>query len=172
MLRNSGMVVVFVCLLGVIAFALIGIYPNHATMVELDHKITPLNQRIETQRVIVPIYKELLKKAKQQDLHGLDYPPELTPAKPEDIEKFSIMLSNLARENQMELKIIAPDSDAYLKNTKYLGMNVSLTGDFFHFRRFLIQICYIPFLQDIESIRINIKNQKHTYELRLILAQE
>lgn len=169
---HSGVVLVVVCMCSIIAFALVNIYPNHLMNIELDEKIQTLNRKIEFQRVIVPIYKELLKRTKMQDLNGLAYPPSVTPAKPRDIEQFSILIGNIARENKMVLNMIAPDSESYLKKSKYFGINIKLSGDFFHFRRFLLRICYIAFMQEIESIRINVENQKHSYDLRLILAQE
>lgn len=152
--------------------ALAGIYPNRALMAELNQETLNLKGKIETQRIIAPIYKELLKRSKRADLNGLAFPPEVIPAKSKDIDQFSKLIAEIAHQNKMTLTQITPDAESFLKETKFLGMNVSLNGDFFRFRQLLIQLCYIAFLKEIESIRIHIDNKEFKYDLRLVIAQE
>lgn len=168
--RSLGLISVFI--IGILTFIFIAIYPKYLMGVALEKRIKVLEKKIATQRAIAPVYKELLKRIKTLDLKGLDYPPAVTPATPKDIERFSKLLDEIARQNGMALKQVTPDGESYLITTASLGMNITLVGDFFHFRQLLIQLCYIAFLKEIESIKIYIDNQIYTYELRLILAQE
>lgn len=167
--RNLSLIFAFI--IGILTLASFGIYPIFLEKAALEEQINITIKKIETQRAIAPIYKELLERIHTSDLSGIEYPPAVVSATSKDIVQFSNLMDEIARKNGMTLKKIIPDAEAYLNTTDSLGMNIILAGDFFQFRQLLIQLCYIAFIKEIESIKIHIDSQRYIYEIRLIFAQ-
>ena len=55
-----------VCAVGILAFFLLIILPSQKTSAELDREIAKLNTRIEEQRILTPVFHNLLKRAKKE----------------------------------------------------------------------------------------------------------
>ncbi len=170
---NYGKILIILgCIISMIALALGGIYPNFRDGLDIDRRIRMNRKKIETQQLLLPIFRQLNDRIEKDEKRKEMLPSIVVPAKPKEIEKFLRLISEIAVENKLILKQINPDSDLYRNTNEQIGINISLTGDFFHFRQLLLQLCYIRFLHEIEFIRIQANGQNHTFNIRLILVQK
>ncbi len=155
-----------------VALAFGGIYPNYRDQLEIESQIEATKQKIDTQQLLLPIYRELIDRIKKNTKQREKLPPNALPAKPKEVEQFLKVMGKIAVKNEMILKQITPDSGVYRNSNKHMGINITLIGDFFHFRQLLLQLCYIRFLHEVESIRIHTNGRNQTFNLRIILVQE
>ena len=164
--------IVLGCVIAAAALIIFGIFPNYQYNKKIDQQISIAEQELKTKNLFFPIYKELVNQVQLTEKHKKKSPPAIKPAKPKKIEQFFKLMTDIAAQNKMTLKQIAPDKNIYRNTSNKIGLNVTVIGDFFHFRQLLLQLCFINFIQDIESIRIYTNDQNHTFDMRLNLIQE
>ena len=97
-----------ICAIGVLIFVSLGIYPRQNSIGELDTRIQRLKNQIETQKVLRPIFKILLKKAKFKD------PADLPLPKQQKLDRAKVVVVSdtfrgIARMSNLQPVDIAPD---------------------------------------------------------------
>jgi hypothetical protein len=170
-LPTQSLVYFLICGAGIIVFIFLIIIPGQKTSAELDQDIKRLNDLIEEQRILRPVFDSLLKRAKQEK--GTELPAtEKVKLARGDVDKVSGLLQEIARRHDLELQDMRTDVDTLMSNTGYMLMNISLIGDFMNFRNFLVEIGAIPALEQIEEIKIKAIEGSREYKLKIWLAQE
>ncbi|MCP4631010.1 MAG: hypothetical protein GY850_47000 [bacterium] len=138
---------------------------------ELDQDIEQLNDRIEQQRILRPVFGSLLEKAKRE------YPTQLPATKRVklergDISKVTELLQDIAGRHDLKIQDIQTDVNAMMTNSGFIEMRIHATGDFMKFRDFLVDLGTIPFLEQIEEIIIRAIEQNREYKLKIWMAQK
>jgi hypothetical protein len=169
-LPPQSLIYFLVCGAGIIVFILLIIIPNQNTSAELDQEIEKLNDHIEQQRILRPVFDSLLDRAKKE------YPTVLPATKKVklergDINKVSELLQDMARRHDLKIQDIRTDVDVIMNNTGYMLMRVHTTGDFMKFREFLVNLGTIPALAQIEEIKIRAIEGDREFKLKIWLAQ-
>ncbi len=141
------------CGVGIAILLLIGIYPAHRTMTELDQSITKLQSDIEAQKLLFPVFIQLLKRSRQKSPSLLPAPePQKLPRG--DTSMLSQRFKNIAAENGVEVKRFTPDLESLIEGSGRLKMIAAVSGTFPDIREFLIRIGAIPFLDSFEYIQL------------------
>ena len=171
LLPTQSLIYLLVCGAGVIFFIFLIIIPNQTISAELDQDIEKLNNRIEQQRVLRPVFDSLLERAKKE------IPTDLPATKKVkldrgDIYKVSELLQNSAGRHDLKIQDIRTDVNEVMNNTGYMLMQVHATGDFMKFREFLMDLATIPWLEHIEEIKIRAIEGNREYKLRIWMAQK
>ena len=170
-LPTQSVIYFLVCGAGVIVFIFLIIIPNQNTSAELDQEIVKLNDQIEQQRILRPVFVSLLDRAKQKN-------PTVLPATKKgklergDISKISELLQDMAGRHDLKIQDIRTDVAEIMNNTGYMLMRIHTTGDFMNFREFLVDLGTIPALDQIEEIKIRAIEGDREYKLRIWLAQK
>jgi hypothetical protein len=167
----SNLLYLAICGAGVIAFLLIAIYPNISAMDQIEADITELNQKVKDQELLHPIYMELIKRVQQKVPQDLPLPDKTKIAK-NDIGGIEGVLINLAKESGVTFISAAPDASTYLEESGRLTMNVAYEGDFFNFRKLLVNLCQLPYLRSIEQMQVKTETDSRKIQLKLSLDQE
>jgi hypothetical protein len=169
-LTTSNIAYLIVCLLGVAAFFLVGIYPNMKSMNELETDETILTQTVQSQELLYPIYRQLIKEVQQPIPSKLILPTRSTLSQ-NDLNQLNHLLREIARKSDVIFIRAVPDANSYLEDSGSLVMNTSFSGEFFNFRNLLYALCSLPYLESIDQIIIETQATERTIDLKLRLLQ-
>jgi hypothetical protein len=160
-----------ICLGGIIGFVMLSIFPTHRAIVTTDKKIAALTEKVEEQKVLYPLFKDLLEKSKSETPSQLPFPKSAKLSK-EETEDISSFFQELARQNGFSVETIVPDVVSLTDGSGYLMLDAVLRGEFLKFRNLLLQLGEIPYLEKIESIQIRTVEDLKEFRLKLWIAQE
>lgn len=166
----SNIVYLVVCLTGIAAFFLVGIYPNMQSMDELGAEAAVLSQKVQAQEVLYPIYRQLIKEV-QQPIPSELVLPEPDALSQKDFNQINRLFYQLARQCDVDFISAVPDAKSYFEDAGHLTMHVSFKGDFFNFRKLLSDLCTKPYLVAIDQMRIETQATEKIISLKLRLLQ-
>jgi len=167
----QSLIFFIICGAGILVFVFLIILPSQKTVADLDNEIDLLQSRIEEQRILTPVFHNILAKAKTGN-------PTLLPLKQKaklarnDMQKISAEISEIARRNDLALESIVPDVNSLSANSGYLMMSLVISGDFFKFREFLVELGSIPSLEYIQELKIRPIEASREIDLKIWFAQE
>lgn len=159
-----------ICAVGIVAFWVLIIFPSQKTAADLDQEINKLNARIEEQRILTPVFHNLLERAKMKGPSGLPS-PEKSKLSHGDMNAISRVFQDIAERNNLKLDEITTDVNSLVQESGYLVMRLHLSGGFFDIRKFLVDIGSIPSLEYIEEVSIQSGKASKELNLKLWLAQ-
>jgi hypothetical protein len=162
-----------VCVCMVVIFTLALVYPYSISLGNINHEIKEIRSKIKEQKTLHPFYQDLEKIVIVRPPDGLAFPPTASLA-PDETDAVSKFFQQIAEENRMILKDIAPDVDSLISGSGRVTMKVVARGDFFHIRDFLLQTGEIPYVKRVERIQIEKLDGLPELELRLnvIISQQ
>ena len=140
-------------------FVLLSIFPNYIAYSNIDHEINTLKDQIEEQKILSPIFTDLSDKAKFQDPKNLPFPKKEKLSK-DETSNISSIIQNIIRLNDYKLDSIVTDVGGLMDESGILKMSIEMTGDFMNLRNMILQFGTLPYLEHIESIRIDNSNEK------------
>lgn len=165
------MVYLAICLIGILALCLVGIWPNSAAIKYADKEIEQLSQEVKIQELLYPVYRELIKEATQKTPLKLPV-PEKSKIPRNDLSLVNKVFQEIARENNVSFNSAVPDASSYLEDTGHLVMNVEYGADFFQMRGLMLRICQLPYLESIEEMTVETAQDKKRVILKLKFLQE
>lgn len=170
-LQASNIVYLIICVLGVLAFCLVGIWPNSMAIKEAEQEIEQLSQKVQTQELLYPVYRELIKEVTRNTPSKLPVPKKDKIPR-NDLSMVNTTFMNIAQENNTTFTSAIPDASSYLEDTGHLVMNVTYGGDFFNLRGLLLRICQLPYLESIEEMRLETTGNTKQMRFKLKFIQE
>jgi hypothetical protein len=156
---------------GILVFVLLSIFPNYIAYSNIENEINILKGRIEEQKILSPIFTELSEKTKFEKPENLPFP------KKEKLSKYktgniSTIIQDIILQNDFKLDTILTDVGGLMDGSGMLKMSIEMTGDFINLRNMILQFGTLPYLEHIETIRIENINEKQKVSMRLCIAQE
>ena len=141
------------CGVGIAILLLIGIYPAQREIGELDRTIAKLEADIEGQKLLFPVFIELLKRSRKKLPAALPAPePQKLPRG--DTARLTKMFNEAATETGIQINRLSPNVESLIKGAERLKMEAEFTGTFHDFRAFLIQVGAVPYLDSVELLRL------------------
>ena len=167
---TQSVVIFGICAVGIVAFWVLIIFPSQKTAADLDQEIDKLNARIEEQRILTPLFHNLLQRAKKKGPTGLPA-PEKSKLSHGDMNAISTVFQEIAGRHNLKLDEVTTDVNSLVQESGYLVMRLQLSGNFFDFRKFLVDIGSVPYLEHIEEVSIRSGNASKELNLKIWLAQ-
>ncbi len=163
---------VLICAGILFVFIILLVY-NHKYLADMDLEIKKINSQIEAQTILLPVFKDLLKKTRLKTPEGLPFPEKAKIAR-DDIDGISFVFQEIAQRNNLKIDSMIPDIDSLIGGFGYIKMNIIMQGDFFDLRNFMLQLSEIPYIEQIERIQIRTIEESEDIEfhLKLWLARE
>jgi Tfp pilus assembly protein PilO len=161
---------IFICLVGVTAMALLGLLPNHLELKELGEEAQLLKAEIQRQESLAPVIRKLVQKAKPIRFEGLQMPPDREAADG-TLSDLNTHLADLAAQHGLTLEMAAPDERSLADTSGHLVINLRVSGDFFHFRQFLMALVQQGNLARMETLHIETLNDRRELSTRLVFLQ-
>lgn len=157
------------CALGVLAFLLLAIYPSHRSIADLDRKIAEAKDRLEEQKILLPLYAELLAKSKTKGAEALQ--PEAKSGLMQDqIDKISVLLGDVARKSNIETVSVTPDVKSLTGGSALLTVHVVARGNFFSLRQFMLELESLPYMDRMEEIHVQDVSGNKEFKFKMKLA--
>jgi cell division protein FtsL len=170
-LSAQSLIYFLICGTGILVFVLLIIIPTQKTSAELDRDIEKLNTLIDEQRLLKPVFDNLLKQVNKKSPTELPITKKVKLARG-DIRKISERLVKIARRYDLKLRDIQTDVNVLENNGEYLLIHIHATGDFKKFRDFLVDLGNIPSLEQIEEIHIRAIENSREFKLKVWLVQQ
>jgi hypothetical protein len=167
--RTIAFFLTYLCVL--LLYLLLVIYPQHLSLAEADLDIKKLKVSIEEQKILYPIFQDLLKKVRVKDTEALPFPKKAKLMRNETA-KISSIFQEIAQKSNLVLKEIIPDADALISGAGYLKLNLTVKGNFLDLRNFMLQLGELPYLEHIERIQIRSVQDSKEISFKFFLAQE
>ena len=168
---SQSVLVLVICVVGILSFLFLILLPSQKTSAELDQEIDKLNVRIEEQRILTPVFHSLLNRAKTAPPSMLPS-PEKTKLTHGDMNSISKVFQDIAVRNNLKLEEIKTDVTSAMEDSGYMMMWLRLSGNFYKFRDFLVDLGSIPSLEQIEEVSIRPVKTARELQIKLWLGQE
>lgn len=171
LLPTPTLILMLLCAAGVLVFALFVILPARQLETELEGDIAGLKARLEEQRVLHPVFLNLLEKSKTPA------DPRLNPAARVrltrgDIASLPRTLAEIAAAHGLRVREIAPDVNTLTDASNRFLVRVSLNGRFPDFRGFLLDAASLGYFEGFEEIEVRAAEGGEELNLKLWLARE
>lgn len=168
--HSSNIAYLAICGICILAFIVVGIYPNHIAMAQIDEEISSLRKKIQSQKLLHPVYMKLIRQMQQKPPEGLPLPEKKNIDKG-DIDNLNDKFFAIAQSSGAKFESASPDPSSYMEETNRLTMNVVFSGDFFKLRSLLMNISQQPYLNKIDHLELTTVGDRKQIRLKLILDQ-
>lgn len=155
---------------GIILFiVLLLIIPLHKSNANIKNDIKKLQYQIEEQKSLGNIFLVLTKSMKNKDLKILPNPPKTTLSR-QEAGKFQDLFRATAIKSGLTTLSVTPDYSTLTGNSSYLLHNVVVKGEFANFRKLLIELGGVSYLDKIEEINIQPYSDSMEYRMKIWIA--
>lgn len=172
MMKSKRIVTYLILCIGVLfTFLVFIIYPYQMDLREADSEIEITKDRIEEQKLLFPVFQDLLNKTRLKE-SGLLPLPEKKKLARDEIDGVSSMIQEIAQRNHLKIGGIMPDLDSLIGGAGFLEMTVVMKGELFDLRNFLVLLGEVSYLEHIEQIQIRTAQDLKDIRLKLWMARE
>jgi hypothetical protein len=150
-------------------FILSVIVPVQRFAAGLDGRIKDIQYQVDEQKSLQPIYQALKTKSQTTAPGILPTPPsgklsrDLVSVVPSTIRR-------IVRDASMESISILPDVNSLANQSRSLLLHTVIRGDFMSFRKFLIGVGELPYLERFEEIEIQQDPDFMEFRMKIWLA--
>jgi hypothetical protein len=132
---------------------LVFMFPVQRSTAGLDGQIKDIRVQIEEQKTLQPIYQAL--KTKGQTTAANILPTPENGKLPRDLVRvFPSTVRRIAKNSDIEMISVSPDVTSLANESRHLLVRAVLRGDFMNFRKFLIGVGELSYLERLEEIEI------------------
>ena len=156
---------------GILVFIVLTILPAMQSSTGLDMEIKKIKGSMDEQKILTPVYNNLLKKTKFKKTKGIAASKKKKLAQG-DTRKIITLLKNIAKNSNITLMDVTPDVDTLIGGSGYLLIKIAAKGEFINLHKFLFQLCELPSLELIEQIKITSVRKTKEFRLKVWMAQE
>ncbi len=142
-----------ICSGGLAVFILFLIWPLQMSITRADQEIDRVKSRIEEQKILYPVYCDLLKLIKQKNPQGLFAKESEKPVQ-YDSEDITLLIQEIAAGNNLKVISIIHDVGSLIDDAGYEIIDASVTGEFKAFRSFLVGIGKMRYVNYLEELQI------------------
>jgi len=158
-----------ICVVILIIFYFVAIYPYQRSLDAIDVKMAQTVDRIEKQNVLLPIYEKMIKIG-EGEVRGELTLPEKKGFSRKEIDTVSSLLKKMADKYGMEVVSVSPDVATMIAESDDILVGIRLRGEFFDFRKFLVELGGAPFLERVEEIEIKQETGYKQFYLKIRLV--
>jgi hypothetical protein len=148
---------------------LLGLFPLYQYNGNLASEVKKIKDQIEEQKGLGPVYLNMQKALESKDLQPLPNPKKTTISR-EEAAKFSNSFKTIAGKSGLMTISLVPDLSNQSGPSKLQLYNAVLKGEFISFRKMLIALSAIPYLDKIEEIRIQQHSNSMEFRIKIWLA--
>jgi hypothetical protein len=164
--KSIWSLVIYIGLIIIISF--VGIIPLHRHNGNTNKNIKTMENQIKEQADLTPQYLVLVKSLGKKDAPALPL-PKRTKIPREQTGRFQEEFRTIADKSGIVTVSISPDMVNLTGDSQYLLHNAVVKGEFVNFRRLLINLGSIPYLDRIEEISIDQYPDAMEYKIKLLI---
>ncbi|MGV8059421.1 MAG: hypothetical protein AB2L12_15570 [Smithellaceae bacterium] len=153
----------------IIFFVLAGIIPLSRYNAFLNKDIKKLQSQIEEQKNLNSTYAILIKNMEKKNLRILPNPVKTTFPR-QEASKFQDVFREIAEKSGLKTISVSPEVSALTGSSNYLLHTAIAKGEFVNFRKMLIELGYLPYLEKIEEISIQQYPDALEFKMKILIA--
>ncbi len=139
------------CLAGALIFVFGGVVPAYWNHAYLDQKINDARRRIAENDTLQPVFRTM-QSARGNVSSTLTIPPRVA-VKRSEIERVDASFRSIAGQSGMKVVSIVPELGS-AGDARVLAVNLSLKGEYEHFRTVLKKLGELPYLDRVDEFSI------------------
>jgi Tfp pilus assembly protein PilO len=170
-LPPSTLILMVLCGAGILVFVLWFMLPAQRLSAELDRDIESLQARIEEQKILSPVFKNLFAKTKTAEPQGLPAPTRKKLTR-DEITGVPKRLQQLAATHHLNVREIVPEVSTLTDASGRFLTRFAATGEFADLRGFLIDVGALPYFDNIEEIEIRAVEGGREFGLKIWMSRE
>jgi hypothetical protein len=165
--HRINLFLVIACLIALAAIYLLTVAKDHHTLNRLQKQISEVSKQADRQEMLQPIMEEFQKKEETTLAEtGRENPILLSESAAEDYQE---TLSKLVQKCDLELTGLVPDIDSILSDDGRITVNLTTRGEFSDFKRLILQIGRLPYIEALDQFRVGPANETTGLEMLLKL---
>jgi hypothetical protein len=154
---------------GILFIVLVGIIPKQFSLARLDQQIKSIQFQLEEQKSLYPIYQDLQKRTQAGDSKVLPSPARSALLRTQ-FNAIPATFREIARKANLDMVSASPDLNSLSSESRLLQVNAVIRGNYFNFRKFLIGLGEVPYLERIEEIQIQQNEDTMEFKMKIWLA--
>lgn len=170
-MHRSSIYYLMICLFGVMVFVFAGIIPTATSIDSLNTEMMQVNNRIKEHNALKPTYDTLVKSVQRKDTRVLPLPARKKLSRTE-IETVFSTFREIGVRAGVDTVSINPDLNLMAKEPGSMVINTTFRGEFLNFRKVLIGIGALPYVERIDGITIDHSPFKKDMKVKVLLAIE
>jgi hypothetical protein len=147
------------------------VFPEMRRIAGLELDIAKQRVEIERQKLLNPLYRELLAEVQKHPAASLPRTP-FKPMVQGDIAGISAIFTERAKEQKLLVRSVTPSPESLAMGGGLLSVKCVLQGELSDFRAFLLDLGTLPPLRHVERIQAEEGAEGRIYRLDLWLALE
>lgn len=148
----------------IIVVVLLGIVPLYRYNANRSHDIKKIQTQIDEQKGLGGVYQLLRTTLEKKEVHTLPNPAK-TKLSRQDADKFQDVFRAEAGKSGLMTISLMPDIKTITTGSQNLLYNATVKGEFANFRKLLVKLGYLPYIDQVEEI--NIKQYSDSMEFRM-----
>jgi len=159
------------CAGAILLLILLLILPRQRLMERQTHEMAALAEEIAREKTLLPIYNELVKEKEEYGPPALPSPKRSVLGRAE-AGRITALLEQASAKSGMTLVSTVPDINSLTETGRFLSVAIALSGDFRGFHDFLTALGEIPFVWQVEKLRIAPGTGAREYQLTIWIGVE
>lgn len=153
----------------IILFIIAGIIPLSRYNAVINKDIKKLQSQIEEQKNLKSIYAILIKNTEKKDLRILPNPVKRTLPR-QEASKFQDIFRETAENSGLKTVSVSPELSTLTVPSSHLLHTAIVRGEFVNFRKMLLNLGDIPYLEKIEEINIQQYPDVLEFRMKILIA--
>ena len=166
---RQSIIYFLLCLSGVLVFVFAGILPYQWSIAGLDEEISKVRSNIAVQEELYPIYMSLAKKAQAKSGSALPIPAKGVLPRSQ-MDRIPAIVREMAARSGMNVTSVSPDLSTLTGNTQEMPVRIVMKGDFLKFRKFLLGLGSVPYVDRVDEIQIQQNPDRLEFRTKIWLA--
>ncbi len=154
---------------GILFIVLVGIIPKQFSLARLDQQVKSIQFQLEEQKSLYPIYQDLQKRTQTGDSKVLPLPARSALLRTQ-LNAIPATFREIARKANLDMVSASPDLNSLSSESRLLQVNAVIRGNYFNFRKFLIGLGEVPYLERIQEIQIQQNEDTMEFKMKIWLA--
>jgi Tfp pilus assembly protein PilO len=147
----------------------LGILPLYSYNYNRSQAVKKIQNQIDEQKELGQIYQLIRKAAEKKEVHTLPNPAKAKLSS-HDADKFQDSFRAEAAKSGMTTVSLMPDVKTIAGGSQSLLYNATITGEFANFRRLLVGLGALPYIDQIEEINIKQNSDSMEFTLKIWIA--
>jgi hypothetical protein len=153
----------------VLLVVLLAVFPLYKYKDSKSNEIKKMEYQLDAQKELGPIYLTLLKTMEKKEVRVLPNPPKTTVSR-EEAGKFQDVFKAITHKTSLRIVSLTPDLSKLTANPPFLVQSAVLRGEFANFRKMLIELGGVSYLDRIEEISIHQFSDSMEFRLKIWIA--
>ena len=153
-----------------VAFALL-VYPEMRAITQVEEQILSTQARIEKQKILFPVYRDLLDAYHNATLDTL---PRVArkPLAQAEMGGVATTIAGIAREQGLDVRSVTPNPDTLAAGDGLIQVRCTMSGDLAGLRNFYLSLGTLPSLAHVERLQVEDTYAGRLYRMDIWLALE